>query len=307
MNLQDLPQVVLEKIFSYLTYNQIAENRIVSRKFNILGGEMLNRGYYMVERFHRKSLKAVKSKLPRRESERKTHPLSRQCDVLVAVETRLSMLSMTFLKFIDARICCFIPGKVIDELLRVLRFVNTCLTPPHDLLQELRDITSMAMEHFDEKIVPDLREKLTYNRASTSSLMVLDKCGSGLSPNFVTNRYKNLFTAVRQNLLRTKLNRNLITALSNDSKRIVKKTKATSKAMTQLKSQVARQGREIKKLRRVVQSWEAKFRDLSAEVRGLSGRSDLNTFPLTGGNIVEEKRITKVVNCNQPPLKKRKR
>lgn len=31
----------------------------------------------------------------------------------------------------------------------------------HDLLQELRDISSMAMEHFDEKIAPGLRKKLS--------------------------------------------------------------------------------------------------------------------------------------------------
>ena len=30
----------------------------------------------------------------------------------------------------------------------------------HDLLQELRDISSMAMEHFDEKIAPGLKRKL---------------------------------------------------------------------------------------------------------------------------------------------------
>lgn len=73
---------------------------------------MLNRGFIIAEKFHNKSLKAVKAKLPRRESERKNHPLSRQCDILVAVETRLSMLSMTFSKYIEANQCCFIPGKV---------------------------------------------------------------------------------------------------------------------------------------------------------------------------------------------------
>ena len=34
--------------------------------------------------------------------------------------------------------------------------------PPraHELLQELRDISSMAMEHFDEHIVPRLKPKM---------------------------------------------------------------------------------------------------------------------------------------------------
>ncbi|XP_075212827.1 F-box protein pallbearer isoform X2 [Lycorma delicatula] len=279
---------------------------MVSRKFNEIGGEMLNRGYYMVERFHRKSLKAVKSKLPRRESERKIHPLSRQCDVLVAVETRLSMLSMTFIKYIEARLCCFIPGKVIDELLRVLRLVNTFVTPPHDILQELRDITSMAMEHFDEKIVPHLKDKLVAHRANASSLMVADYVGTNrtccLSSNLVT--YKNLFSVVRQNLFRTKSNRNFITCISLRSKRITKRIKNNSRLIQLLKNKVGEQRREINKLRRVVQNWEAKFRDLSSELRGLRERSGLSSFSLSGDNI-EEDNVTKVVTRNQL-VKKRK-
>ena len=31
---------------------------------------------------------------------------------------------------------------------------------PHEILQELRDISSMAMEHFDERVVPLLKKKM---------------------------------------------------------------------------------------------------------------------------------------------------
>ena len=60
---------------------------------------------------------------------------------------------------------CFIPGKVLDETLSILRSVNRSLeantqpSRPHELLQELRDISSMAMEHFDEQIAPGLRDR----------------------------------------------------------------------------------------------------------------------------------------------------
>ena len=54
----------------------------------------------------------MKAKLPRRESERRNHPLARHVDILAAIETRLSLLSMTFMKYIDMGLCCFIPGKV---------------------------------------------------------------------------------------------------------------------------------------------------------------------------------------------------
>merc|ERR1712106_289099 len=56
----------------------------------------------------------------------------------------------------------FIPGKVIDEIFSVLRTIQADENPPraYEILQELRDISSMAMEYFDEKIVPCLKVQL---------------------------------------------------------------------------------------------------------------------------------------------------
>ena len=52
--------------------------------------------------------------------------------------------------------------QVLDELLCILRTLQSTDQPPrsHEFLQELRDISSMAMEHFDEKIAPGLKSKL---------------------------------------------------------------------------------------------------------------------------------------------------
>ena len=55
---------------------------------------------------------------------------------------------MTFIKYVDLDLCCFIPGKVIDEIFSVLRTIQSDENPPraYEILQELRDISSMAME-----------------------------------------------------------------------------------------------------------------------------------------------------------------
>ncbi|XP_022194676.1 F-box only protein 28 isoform X2 [Nilaparvata lugens] len=272
INLQDLPDIVLEKIFSYLTYNQIAENRIISRKFNEFGKEALNRGYNMVEKFHRKSLKAVRSKLPRRESERKIHPLARQCDILVAIETRLSMLSMTFLKYIECKQCCFIPGKVIDELLRVIKYVNKSIHPPrpHDLLQELRDITSMAMEHFEERIVPILKEKMNAYKPSITSSFLGNHLRVACNMPSTSITCNDLCSALKRNQASSKVNRRLINLLLVEAKRSRKKEVANKKQLKLTLEVVHKQKREIIRLKRVIQNWEAKFRDLSAEVRTIS-------------------------------------
>ncbi|KAG7163235.1 F-box only protein 28-like [Homarus americanus] len=159
LNFLDLPEIVVEKTLSYLAYEELSHLRIVCKRFNQMNQMLLNKGFRRVERYQAKCLKEVKSQLPRRESERRNHPLSRHCDILTAIETRLSLLNMTFNKYIDCHMCCFIPGKVIDEIYRVLRFIQSNKTLPRttEILTELRDISSMAMEHFEEKIIGPLK------------------------------------------------------------------------------------------------------------------------------------------------------
>lgn len=181
MNLLDLPDCMLDEIFSYLTYDEIAKKRLVRKslfsfiyiinncfnykvcaKIDRICQGLLNRGFYKMMKRHALFLKSIKTQLPRRESERRNHPLSKHVDILTCIETRISMLSMTYSKYIELKLCCFIPGKVIDEVLRVLNFIEGTTKPlrTHEVLQELRDISSMAIEHFDEKISNALKRHL---------------------------------------------------------------------------------------------------------------------------------------------------
>ncbi|KFM83175.1 F-box only protein 28, partial [Stegodyphus mimosarum] len=107
--LLNVPDDVLEKILSYVTYDEVSRCRLVCRRFNSVSQRVLNRGFHKAERYHAQCLRKVKTQLPRRESERRKHPLARHSDILTAVETRLSLLRMTFMKFVDLNLCCFIP------------------------------------------------------------------------------------------------------------------------------------------------------------------------------------------------------
>jgi len=160
--LESMPDIVLELVLSFVSFDEKAKFRRISTKFNKICSFLLNKGFRAVEKYNTKCLKEMKARLPRRESERRDHPLSRHCDILTAIETRISLLSMTFMKYVELDLCCFIPGKVIDEIYSVSRSINQSKTVSRscEVLQELRDISSMAMEHFDEKIVPILRLKL---------------------------------------------------------------------------------------------------------------------------------------------------
>lgn len=170
LNILTIPNEMLQNILSYLSYDEIARLRLVGTKFDAIGKSMLNQGFLDVENFHAKCFQEVKKQLPRRESERRKHALARHSEVLTAVETRLSLLGMTYIKYINSGYCCFIPGKVIDEIYKILHNVQSkrVLDRSHDLLQEFRDISTMAMEHFDEKICPLFKER--FNRSNKLSV-----------------------------------------------------------------------------------------------------------------------------------------
>ena len=93
---------------------------------------------------------------------------------------------MTFLKYVDINVCCFIPGKVLDEIFSVLRTISKDENPPRafEILQELRDISSMAMEHFDEKISPELIRAASSVSSPGSSTSFCSPRKAGESPSF---------------------------------------------------------------------------------------------------------------------------
>lgn len=82
------------------------------RELNRICMDSLNSGFCQAEIFHAAVQREVRSKLPRRESERRDHEMSRHADILSAVETRMSLLQITYTKYIETGYACFIPGKV---------------------------------------------------------------------------------------------------------------------------------------------------------------------------------------------------
>lgn len=93
---------------------------------------------------------------------------------------RISLLQMTFGKHIDRKLICFFAGavskntksqnrthliltyffllclQILDEVFNVLRSIRTQPQRPHDMTEELYDLTTMAMEYFKEHLEPRL-------------------------------------------------------------------------------------------------------------------------------------------------------
>ncbi|KAJ4436061.1 hypothetical protein ANN_18688, partial [Periplaneta americana] len=135
---------------------------------------------------------------------------------------------------------------VIDEIFRVLRSLKDSKTPPraHEVLQELRDISSMAMEHFDEKIVPMLKITLVASSAHTSYSMT----GSCLVATTPSPRI------LGQEKLRLEFSK------------IHSRTKRNKASVGCLKRTVNSLTLKIAELKRHLEEWDHKFGDLTAEL-----------------------------------------
>lgn len=155
-NLLDLPDCVLLTVVQFVSFDEVAKVRAVCKRFDRICVAALNMGFRGAERRLAKCMKRIKCQLPRRQSERTKHPLSRHCDILSHVETNIHKLKMTYMNFVDIDMRRFLPGKVLDEIYKVLRAVQRNEIS-NQMSLELRDISSMATEHFNEHVLPRLK------------------------------------------------------------------------------------------------------------------------------------------------------
>lgn len=280
MHILSLPDCILEIILSYLSYDDIAKSRIVCRKFNEINKQMLNHGFYKLQNYHSKHMKRIKALLPRRESERRSHYLAKHSDVLTCIETRLSMLSMTYHKFIQNGTACFIPGKIIDECFKIIRSISNSNDQQiknlraHEILQELRDISSMAIEHFDEKIAVDLRKNRIeplatvpsvfdmFPRASIDGIFSISRNTSCSSVSAQSTPIKDMPFDGGRVRKKSKLS-SLITLYKKQSKVIKAQSRQISKMMKFMKDQKS----SLNSLKRRLDESEVKNRELTESIK----------------------------------------
>lgn len=196
--------------------------------------------------------------------------MSKHSDVLTCIETRLSMLSMTYQKYINNGTACFIPGKVIDECYKILRSISASDVKnvrAHEILQELRDISSMAIEHFDEKIVPDIKRTSQDERnVSISSIydMFIASPRAGLALNLSRNSSSSSLSSPRDELVvRPKSKLSSVLSMYKKQSKIIK---GQSK-------QIAKLLKNMKVMKRRLDETDAKNRDMTESIRQLKTTS----------------------------------
>ncbi|XP_065074023.1 F-box only protein 28 [Ochlerotatus camptorhynchus] len=312
INFLDLPDCMIEQFFEFLSYDEIAKKRIICKKIDRVCQSLLNRGFMKMIKRHNANLKAIKSQLPRRESERRNHPLAKHSDILTCIETRISMLSMTYSKYIDKDLCCFIPGKVIDEVFNILKLIESTSKPlrAHEVLQELRDISSMAIEHFDENIAHRLKRIMGVHHPSGSHLpfptpgfiqneVVLPCDVNGEKLILPTLTPISPHKASPQQLYchqsssacsASRINNASIARITNKSRKmrltinkLVGAMQSSKTLMKQMRTQIMRNCVEIKDLRRRLEESETKNRELIANINqlafGVPSSSELASGP----------------------------
>ncbi|XP_046644411.1 F-box only protein 28-like isoform X2 [Daphnia pulicaria] len=253
ITLLSLNDDVFQEILSHLSYDEIAKLRLVGRHFNEVCQKMLNKGFLSVRRSHSCCLKEMKAKLPRKESERRAHPLASHIHVLTSIELSLNFLSMAFEKYINDGMFCFIPGKVLDECYRLLREIvvlkNISFTKSYELLQEFTDISSMAMEHFEEHILPTMKRNQMINTAIRNSSPRFNSCDTDAADN---DSESGIELVVQQNHL----------LINSQERQIVDlKTK-----VTEYGRKIAEQGRKIAVLERQASESSRRFIQLERKI-----------------------------------------
>jgi len=292
----ELPECVLEIIMSYLSYDDIAKYRIVCKKFDQISRNLLNHGFFTLLNCHAKHLKKIKAQLPRRESERRNHPLSKHSDVLTCIETRLSMLSMTYQKYIQNGTACFIPGKVIDECYKILRMISTASTADttrnlraHEILQELRDISSMAIEHFDEKIVPEIKKSRPDANVSISSIYDLLTSTPRAGPSYDGLSFSISRNSSSSSICHKEEHKRTKSSFSS----IVKLYKKQSKIIKGQSKQISKMMRNMSKMKRQLIESEIKNREITESIKQLKASS--KPLPPDDASVCPKKRTATIV------------
>ena len=171
-NLQDLPELVLSSILSYLSYHEVALLRVVSRKFNSIGQAHLNSGFLKAKSISAALDSYFNAQLPKRPSERTGHPLCDHADVLRQVDFKLQY-SYVNEHYLERGMICYFAGKLLDEMLRLLRLLRLQQPLPrrwYELTTELSDLSGMATNHYRKVLGPILRKELERSQSPKVSL-----------------------------------------------------------------------------------------------------------------------------------------
>ncbi|XP_037040071.1 F-box only protein 28 isoform X2 [Bradysia coprophila] len=275
--LLDLPIEILDKVFSYVGYKQCAQMRGVSQQMNQVCKGILNSTFQKLQTQLQNRFQNVKKIMPRRESARRSHPSAGECDLVETCHMRLSLLQMTFGKHIDRNHICFFPGSILDEVYNILNYIRTTpkLGRPYIIIEELFDLSTMAMEYFKEHLESTLPEIAYFNKdfldfgkhSTTSTRKVSSSHSSSMPSPPQTNMV--LRKGIRKIKQGMKRYNNQLTVLRNDLRFCKKKSTEQTKQLTEMQKLLAEQQKQTHEYAARLDESEKKYEEMSMKISTL--------------------------------------
>nr|CAI5825881.1 unnamed protein product [Callosobruchus analis] len=230
-------------------------NLLVCRKFNEMGSKLLSRGFMQLEKKHAAIYKRVKSMLPRRESERRLHPMARHSDILQAVETRISMLNMTYMKYIEGNLLCFIPGKENKRLQEHTSYCKNCEILAAWLWNILTNTSCLALKN---NLIEERKQSKTHKHHIT----------------FLTQSTQQLWEKQKRQNVRLKAQ---AVKLREQERKIQEQT-------TKIQEQEA----SLADIKKHIDEWDQKYKDLTSDL--IRAKDDIlsamsHSRPSTGNSL----------------------
>ena len=169
---------------------------------------------------------------------------------------------------------------MIDEIFRVLRLISILKTPPRtpEILQELRDISSMAMEHFDEKILPDFKHSLSNsvvsNVSSYESLMISHHGSTSktislphtINADRLNQTFKKIYSRTKKNKITVLCVKGQIGKMKLRMNRQSFQMKLQSLKLQEHTKKIQDQDTQLAEMRKHLEDWEQKLGDLNAQL-----------------------------------------
>lgn len=116
--IKPLPKEIWHMIFSYLSYEEVAADRQISKMFNTICSEILMSRFMAVRAQVKTSIKEIDARFPLKVQKKNANVYYHHY-VLMLMDTHLDSASKTY----DEYICSFIPGKVRNIEIFVAHYV----------------------------------------------------------------------------------------------------------------------------------------------------------------------------------------
>lgn len=174
---------------------------------------------------------------------------------------------------------------MIDECYKILRNISTTSANgevrnlrAHEILQELRDISSMAIEHFDEKIVPDIKKTRPDANVSISSIYdMLTSSTPRATPSFEGLHSLSLSRHSSSSSISTSNDYPHVKRKSKLSS-VVKMYKKQSRIIKSQSKQIVKMQHNLKSLKRRLDESEIKNREVTESIRQLKASAASSTL-----------------------------